>query len=123
MVDVEHHDAYSIQREILPACAQQLMGLPVVFVGVHCPLEVIMERRRVTWGANAPGTTLDGTVPQAVSMWQHAVHVPGVYDLEVDTSVRSAEECADVIRRYLDKDSPSGAFQRLAIGREKREPK
>ena len=42
------------------------------------------------------------------------VHVPGVYDLEVDTSVTSPEECADAIRRLLvDMASPT-AFERLA---------
>jgi chloramphenicol 3-O phosphotransferase len=49
-----------------------------------------------------------------VSLWQQAVHVPGIYDLEVDTSVLSAAECAALIRRHLDAHSPSEAFQRLA---------
>src|SRR6185503_19562481 len=33
VVDVGHHDAYSVPRGILPACARQLQGLPVLFVG------------------------------------------------------------------------------------------
>src|SRR5690242_14113033 len=45
VVDVGHHDAYSVPRKILPRCAQQLQGIPVLFVGVRCPLEVIMQRR------------------------------------------------------------------------------
>jgi hypothetical protein len=32
-------------------------------------------------------------------LWQQAVHVPGIYDLEVDTSVLSPEQCADVIHQ------------------------
>jgi len=47
-------------------------------------------------------------------LWQQAVHVPGIYDLEVDTSVLSAEECAVVIRQHLDNGPPPAAFQRLA---------
>jgi len=111
VVDVGHHDAYSVPRGILPNCAQLLQGLPVLFVGVHCPLGVVMERRRATWHVDNP---VGVSVPNAVSLWQQAVHVPGIYDLEVDTSVLSSEECADVIRQRLEKSPPPSAFQRLA---------
>jgi len=113
VVDVGHHDAYAAPRGILPACARQLTGLPVLFVGVRCPLAVVRDRRRATWGV-ADGTAADGAVPEAVRLWQQAVHVPGIYDLEVDTSVLSAEECAAVIRQHLDNGPPPAAFQRLA---------
>src|ERR671923_388375 len=63
VVDVGHHDAYAVPRGILPACARQLQGLPALFVGVRCPIEVVMERRRATWGAGAPGSADDGSVP------------------------------------------------------------
>ncbi len=111
VVDVGHHDAYSVPRGILPNCAQLLQGLPVLFVGVRCPLEVILERRRATWHV---GNADSDSVPQAVSLWQQAVHAPGIYDLEVDTSVLSSEECADVIRQRFEKSPPPSAFQRLA---------
>src|SRR5438132_7693776 len=51
VVDVGHHDGYSVPRGILPDCARRLSGLPVWFVGVRCPIEVVMERRRATWRA------------------------------------------------------------------------
>ena len=111
VVDVGHHDAYSIPRGILPNCAQQLKGLPVLFVGVRCPLEVIMQRRHATWHVDNAG---GDTVPKAVSLWQQAVHVPGIYDLEVDTSVLSSEECADAIRKHLENGPPPSAFQLLS---------
>ncbi len=111
VVDVGHHDAYSVPRGILPKCAQQLEGLPVLFVGVRCPLEVIMQRRRDTWHVDNED---DGSIPRAVSLWQQAVHEPGIYDLEVDTSVLSLEECAEVIRQRLEKGPPPSAFHRLA---------
>ena len=111
VVDVGHHDAYSVPREILPDCARRLSGLPVLFVGVRCPITVVMERRRATWGA---GSADDGAVPKPVSLWQQAAHVPGIYDLEVDTSVLSSEACADVIRQRLEDGPPPSAFQRLA---------
>lgn len=111
VVDVGHHDAYAVPRGILPACARLLEGLPVLFVGVRCPLEVIMQRRRATWPDSTPD---DGSVPQPVSLWQQAVHVPGIYDLEVDTSVLSAEECAELIRQRLEEGPPPLAIRRLA---------
>ncbi len=111
VVDVGHHDAYSVPRGILPAGARQLAGLPVLFVGVRCPLAVVMDRRRATWGVD---TAANGVVPQAVRLWQQAVHVPGIYDLEVDTSVLNAEECAAVIRQRLADGPLPTAFQRLA---------
>jgi chloramphenicol 3-O phosphotransferase len=111
VVDVGHHDAYSVPRGILPACARQLQDLPVLFVGVRCPLEVIMTRRRATW----PGQSNDdGAVPRAVRLWQEAVHVPGVYDLEVDTSLLRPEACADLIQRRLRQGPPPSAFPQLA---------
>ncbi len=111
VVDVGHHDAYSVPRGILPNCARQLTGLPVWFVGVRCPLEVIMERRRATWHVDS---TDELSIPEPVRLWQQAVHVPGIYDLEVDTSLLSSEECADVIRQRIVNGPPPKAFQILA---------
>ncbi|MFD1673233.1 chloramphenicol phosphotransferase CPT family protein [Alicyclobacillus fodiniaquatilis] len=110
VVDVWHHDEYSVPREILPKCVQILKDLPVLFVGLRCPIEVIMERRIATWNA---GYTDDGSVPKPVMLWQQAVHVPGIYDMEFDTSVISSEACADMIRRRLKEGPPPSAFQRL----------
>jgi chloramphenicol 3-O phosphotransferase len=108
VVDVDHHDAYSVPLGILPACARRLAGLPVLFVGVRCPVEVIMERRRST------GWTDSLEAPPPVLRWQQEVHRPGIYDLEVDTSVLSPAECATIIRRRLAEGPPGSAFQRLA---------
>ena len=121
VVDVGHHDAYAAPRGILPACARLLEDLPVLLVGVRCPLEVVMQRRRATWSV---GSADDGSVSPAVRLWQQAVHVPGIYDLEVDTSVLSPEECADVIRQHLADGPTPSAILRLATMsmQEKQEP-
>jgi chloramphenicol 3-O phosphotransferase len=111
VVDVGHHDGYSVPRGILLDCARQLSGLPVLFVGVQCPIEVVMERRRATWGVASAD---DGSVPEPVRRWQQAVHTPGIYDLELDTSVLSPEACAELVRQRLDAGPPASAFQRLA---------
>jgi chloramphenicol 3-O phosphotransferase len=118
VVDVGHHDAHSVRQGVLADCARRLAGLPVLFVGVRCPLLVIMERRK----AGQPGRegeylaeAADASVPDPVQRWQRQVHIPGVYDLEVDTSVLDPEACANVIRQHMGNEikTPT-AFQQLA---------
>jgi chloramphenicol 3-O phosphotransferase len=111
VVDAVHHDSYSVPRHILPTCARQLRTLPVLFVGVRCPVEVALQRRSATWGG--VGYNQGGTVANPVSLWHEAVHTPGIYDLEVDTSVLSPQECAELISRHLADGPPQSAFQRL----------
>lgn len=112
VVDVGHHDAYAIPRRILFDSARRLSGLPVLFVGVRCPIEIIMERRRNTgWNAEI---SADSPAPHPVHLWQREVHIPGIYDLEVDTSTLSPRACAEVIRQRLAAGPAPSAFQRLA---------
>jgi chloramphenicol 3-O phosphotransferase len=112
VVDVGHHDGYSAPRGILPDCARILQDLPAVLVGVRCPIKVILDRRRATgWNAGGPASE---PVPPPIQRWQQEVHVPGIYDLEVDTSVHSPEACAAIIRQHLDHGPPPAAFRRLA---------
>lgn len=106
VVDVGHHDAYSTPRSILPQCAARLDGLSALFVGVRCPVDVVMQRRSVTWGSA-------GEV-ERVRLWDRAVHTPGIYDIEVDTSTRSPEQCADRIRDRLVNGPDPSALRRLA---------
>ncbi|RDW22112.1 chloramphenicol phosphotransferase [Oceanobacillus chungangensis] len=107
-VDVGHHEGYSVPLRTLPECARILDGLPVLFIGVRCPIEVIMERRIKTWNV---GYDEDFKVPKPVALWQKLVHVPGIYDIEVDTSVLSPEECAKLISQRLEDEHPPTAFQ------------
>lgn len=112
VVDVGHHDGYANHQGILPDCARRLRGLPVLFVGVRCPLETIMERRRAT-GWNT-GDAADAPAPQPVQLWQREVHLPGIYDIEVDTAVLSPAGCAAVIRQALEHGPTPTACRRLA---------
>ena len=112
VVDVGHHDAYSRPLGILPACARLLDGLPALFVGVRCPVDLVMQRRRATgWNADLPP---DALPPAPVLRWQTAVHDPGIYDLEVDTSVLSPAQCAALIHEQLIAGPPPAALRRLA---------
>jgi chloramphenicol 3-O phosphotransferase len=117
VVDVGHHDGYATSRGILSRVAAQLAGLPAFLVGVRCPLEVVMQRRAV----EHPGregryatTGPEGQVPDAVLRWQAETHRPGIYDLELDTSVQDPTECAALIRSRIEGPSPPFAFARLA---------
>ena len=54
-----------------------------------------------------------GAVPDAVVRWERAVHDPGLYDLEVDTSVQAPAGCATAIVARLEDGTPA-AFTELA---------
>lgn len=110
--DVGHHGAH--HPDLLGECARRLAGLAVLFVGVHCPLDEMMRRRAESEPGRYARGTPDDPIPASVRLWQEEVHRPGVYDLEVDTSRLSPQECAAAIRARLE-DGPAGtAFARLA---------
>lgn len=111
VADTVHHDHYSKPLGILPACARVLAGLPALFVGVRCPIDVILARRLATWGK---GYEEDGSVPAPVKLFQRDVHVPGIYDVEVDTSVLDPAACASLIRRRMEDGPEATAFSTLA---------
>ncbi|WP_192245231.1 chloramphenicol phosphotransferase CPT family protein [Mesorhizobium silamurunense] len=120
VTDVGHHEAHSRPLDILPDCARRLAGLPVLFVGVRCPIEVILQRRAAS---AADGTYVTGSdedpIPRPVRLWQEEVHKPGIYDLEVDTSRLGPQACAEVIRQRLLAGPEPLAFRRLAQMRAK----
>ena len=103
VVDVGHHDNYSEPRGILADAMRRLTGLPVLVVGVRCPLEVIIND-----GADSD------PIPQPIQLWQTDVHCPGIYDLEVDTSQHTPEECAETIRKRLSDGPAPTANSQLA---------
>lgn len=115
VVDIGHHDMR--HRGILEDCARRLDGLPALLVGIRCPIEEIMARRNAGQPGREGGYVRGSgaePVPAPVALWQAEVHRPGIYDLEVDTSLLSPEECAAAIRRRLDEGPPPSAFHQLA---------
>ena len=112
VVDVGLHDDYSTPLGVPGRCARRLQGLPVLFVGVRCPVEVIWQRRRDSWRRDpASSTEADRAV---VARWQDAVHAHGAYDLEVDTSVLAPAQVADLIATRVAGGPPGVAFAHLA---------
>ncbi len=112
VTDCGHHGA--IHPHLLSDCARRLAGLPVLFVGVRCPIEEIMKRRNESSPGRYAVSSPDVPVPPPVYLWQEEVHKPGIYDLEVDTSLLSPEECAAAIRDRLETGPPPSAFRQLA---------
>lgn len=116
VADVGHHDAYATPLDPLRDAARRLSGLPAFLIGVRCPIEEIMRRR----DAGHPGregryatSSPDGEIPDPVLRWQHRVHQPGIYDLEIDTSATTPEAAAAAIRTRLAGPPPT-AFGKLA---------
>jgi chloramphenicol 3-O phosphotransferase len=92
-VDVGHHHEYSQRLGILQRSARLLADVPVLFVGVHCDIDELMARRAATWEGEP--------VRERVRLWEEAVHRPGIYDLELDTSQQSADACCRLIEARL----------------------
>jgi chloramphenicol 3-O phosphotransferase len=108
-------DVGMYRPEVVSDCARRLEGLPVLFVGVRCPIDEVMRRREATWGRDERVTragevwTKGDPIPEPVMRWQEQVHGGWTYDLEVDTSILDPGECAAAIRRRLE-EGPGTAF-------------
>lgn len=85
--------------------ARRLARHDVLFVGVRCPLAVVVERER---------SRRDRTLGQAAAQWD-IVHGAGGYDVEVDTSLLAPDEAAAVIAEVLREGFPARPFGRLAL--------
>lgn len=107
------HADYAGDFDARLEAAERLKGLPVLLVGVRCPLSEIMHRRKAGQTGREGlylGSTPDGDIPAPVLRFDKAVHAPGVYDLEVDTSVLSPGDCAATIRARLESESRGTAL-------------
>jgi len=90
-------------QKVLKAAVEALHTLPVLFVGVRCPLDVVIRREQER-GDRGPG---------GAAAFYHLVHAHERYDLKVDTSCASAVECAQRIKRAMEQNHPRTAFQSL----------
>ena len=117
VADLGHHVATPEGLSILKDCARRVMGLPVLFVGVHAPIDIIMERRRAAAAEGGPYVTVAVAEPPPapVVRWQEATQAPGLFDMEIDTSRTSAADAAELIaERWLNPPPGPTAFERLA---------
>jgi chloramphenicol 3-O phosphotransferase len=86
-------------------CARLFADLPAWFVGVRCPLDVVVRRERERG---------DRTLGEAEKQFP-LVHRYAIYDFEVDTSAVSAEQAAASIREHIEQGTPPTAFRQLAV--------
>jgi chloramphenicol 3-O phosphotransferase len=87
----------------LVECVDLLAPFTVYFIGVHCPLEELRRREQ------ARGDRGIGLAEFQLSR----VHQHGLYDLEVDTSVLSSEQCALKIKQLVEYNASPQALVKL----------
>lgn len=91
------------KRTLLTECIAILAGLPLCFVGVRCPTVITAQRERER------GDRLLG-----LATWQaERVHRGAIYDVEVDTSLLSPDQCVERIVTCLNDQPTPTAFERM----------
>ena len=78
-------------------------GIDVFFVGVHCPLSELEKREKERKNRRA------GMARKQFDQ----VHSKAIYDIEVDTSLLSSEECAERILEYMRKGRHPTAIEQM----------
>ena len=97
-------DDILLEPDFLEDYLEIFSDLKVYFIGLFCPLEVV-EKREASRVGRFPGT--------AESQLE-VCHAHGAYDLSVDTSILSPDECATQIIDRLGSATPQ-AFNKLRI--------
>jgi chloramphenicol 3-O phosphotransferase len=81
-------DHVLIEYEWYEECSALLADLPVVYVGVYCPLEVLEERE----------SQREDRIKGMARQQYEIVHSGKSYDLTLDTSLLTPHECAEKIK-------------------------
>ena len=84
-------------------CAERFSELPAYLVGVRCSLEVLEQREKAR---------RNRTLGQARAQFG-VVHGLEIYDLEVDTSILTPEECARQIKALVEAGIPPNALKNI----------
>jgi chloramphenicol 3-O phosphotransferase len=96
-------DHVFVEKVWVDECAQLFAEMNAYMVGLQCPMEVLEQREL---------DRKDRTLGQARTQF-YVIHKYTQYDLEVDTSKLSPEECAQKIIQRL--KNPPEAFKRLRL--------
>lgn len=94
-------DHVLVEKAWVKECAGLFAEMPAYLVGIHCSLEVLEQRER---------ERKNRTLGQARAQFE-LVHRYSIYDLELDTSLLTPEECASRVIARL--ETPPQAFRRL----------
>lgn len=87
----------------LQECVETWAEFSVLFVGLKCPLEIAEQREKERGDRNI------GTARYQFER----VHVHNLYDIEIDTSILSVDECVARIVERLHHKPRESAFQKL----------
>ena len=97
-------DHVFVEKAWVDECAELFAGMNAYVIGLTCPLEVLEQRER---------DRKDRTLGQA-KMQYEVIHKFAQYDLELDTSKLTTEECAEKVIERL--KNPPDAFRKLFVG-------
>jgi chloramphenicol 3-O phosphotransferase len=96
-------DHVLVEEKWLRECTELFHDMPAWLVGVRCPLNVLEQREK----------SRENRTPGQARLQYERVHVPGIYDIEVDTSIKSPQECASAVFQQVMAGKTPGAFQRI----------
>ena len=105
-------DHVLVEPDWVRGCARELDGLPAYLIGLRCPLEVLEEREKAR---------RNRTLGQARLQFE-CIHAHGLYDLEVDTSRLSPQECAAQVLARLRAGPPTAFAELLRRAQEETAP-
>ena len=94
-------DHVFVEKAWVDECAALFAELNAYLIGLHCPLEVLEQREK---------DRKDRTLGQAREQFD-VIHKYVVYDLELDTSTLTVEECVEKVIERL--KTPPIALQQL----------
>ena len=85
------------QYEWYEACKKSLQNRTTYFIGIHCPLDAL-ENRELSRG--------DRRIGIAKGQF-NSIHLGKQYELELDSSVATADECASAIINFIKHEEQS----------------
>lgn len=94
-------DHVFVEKAWVDECAALFANMNAYLIGLHCPLEVLEQREK---------DRTDRTLGQARAQFD-VIHKYTRYDLELDTSKLTVEECAEKVIERL--KTPPEAFKKL----------
>ena len=97
-------DDVMFAQEMVVHCANSLKNFRAYFIGVRCQRDVALQREQDR------GDRFLGLVDTHFDV----VHQHGIYDLEIDTSHETPQQCAERARTFLAAHRSPQAFQVLA---------
>jgi chloramphenicol 3-O phosphotransferase len=97
-------DHVFVEKAWVDECAALFANMNAYLIGLQCPLEVLEQREK---------DRKDRTLGQAKLQYD-VIHKYTKYDLELDTSKLTTEECAEQVIERL--KNPPIAFRKIKVG-------